>query len=45
MRLTSKVAPWGQALALSVVALVTAGLVEARSIRIVAWDERQPKRQ
>jgi hypothetical protein len=45
MRLTSKVAPWGQALALSVVAMVTAGRVEARSVRIVVWDERQPKQQ
>jgi trehalose utilization protein len=40
MRLTTKFA-----LSLSVVALVTAGRVEAKSVRIVVWDERQPKQQ
>jgi trehalose utilization protein len=40
MRLTAKVA-----LELSLIALVMAGCVEAKSVRIVVWDERQPKQQ
>ncbi|MHC4111005.1 MAG: ThuA domain-containing protein [Planctomycetota bacterium] len=40
MKLTTKVA-----LSLSVVVLVTASCVEAKSVRIVVWDERQPKQQ